>query len=690
MKRLLVNARCLVLLMSLLTSANLAVADVPEPLQQRQQQLSASLSRVSLAVVGVSDGLGVGSGIVVSRDGIVLTASHVVDSGRRSRRSTVTITYPDGREYRANVLGKNRDADAAVLKISDPAPDRDGFPFAEMGRLSQTSVGDWCFALGHPGGYRPDREAPVRIGRVLSVGNRTVVSDCAILLGDSGGPLFNMKGEVIGIHSMITSLITENRHVSIDSFHDDWDRLLAGDRWGRLRSIDNDIASSGFFGVNLKWKDFTPEVIRVLPNSPAEKAGMKSGDVLLKIEGEPIADRLDLGTTLDLLEEEQPIELIVRRRNGTEDTLKLITGDDSDPNVEDESVDGSERIPTVDDEEREREILEQLSDDRSIGRFEKRATDELKFYESTASVSEQSVVAVRDNGLLLCLGTVMSADGYILTKASELDGAIDPEIILPNGRRFRAKEMAADYSYDLMLLKVDAMDLKPASLRTETLPAGTMALVQDPRGKALIPTVVSVVAHTTESAKRAFLGITMPNPVENPNEPVGNGVRIVEVLAGGAAVRNGLQPNDKILSVDGHDVHDPDSLKQRIGAFKPGDKVAIRFMREDMIRTIEIVLTSKFTNENALLPLYREPELSGQFASTHAQGFPRALQIDADVYPTKVGGPLLDLNGQAIGIIIARADRFPTYAIPADAVQTVFEQLKAEAANKKPNPAVAE
>jgi S1-C subfamily serine protease len=113
-------------------------------------------------------------------------------------------------------------------------------------------------------------------------------------------------------------------------------------------------------------------------------------------------------------------------------------------------------------------------------------------------------------------------------------------------------------------------------------------------------------------------------------------------------------------------------------------------MREDMIRTIEIVLTSKFTNENALLPLYRDPDLTGQFASTHAQGFPRALQIDADVYPTKVGGPLLDLNGQAIGIVIARADRFPTYAIPSDAVQTVFEQLKAEAANKKPGQPAAE
>jgi len=136
MKRLLVPARFLLLAASLLIPSGLAVADVPEALQQRQQQLFASLAKVRGAVVGVSDGFGVGSGVVVSRDGIVLTASHVVDSGNRQRgrrQSTVRITFPDGKEYTASVLGKNRDADAAILRINDSPPDQNGFPFAEMG-----------------------------------------------------------------------------------------------------------------------------------------------------------------------------------------------------------------------------------------------------------------------------------------------------------------------------------------------------------------------------------------------------------------------------------------------------------------------------------------------------------------------------------------------------------------------------
>ena len=171
MKSLLVPARFLLLLLGLAIHTGSVLADVPEQLRERQQQLSKSLEKVRGAIVGVSDGMGVGSGVVVSRDGIVLTASHVVDSGRGPRRTRrtvperdVTITFPDGRQFPATVLGKNRDADAAVLKINQSSPDSAGFPFAEMGRTSETKVGEWCFALGHPGGHRPDRAAP-KIGR---------------------------------------------------------------------------------------------------------------------------------------------------------------------------------------------------------------------------------------------------------------------------------------------------------------------------------------------------------------------------------------------------------------------------------------------------------------------------------------------------------------------------------------------
>lgn len=663
-------------------------SEVPQPLQERQQQLFDAVARVRGCVVGVADGMGVGSGVIVSSNGIVLTASHVVENSRRGARRRgpgvparpVTVLFPDGSQYQAEVLGRNADADAAVLKISEPSRVGDGFPFAPMGRTSDTQAGQWCFAMGHPGGYRQDREAPVRFGRVLSVGSRTVVSDCAILLGDSGGPLFDLEGRVIGIHSMITSLIIENRHVAIDAFHNDWDRLLSGDRWGSLRAADNGLVESGFFGVQLRWKDFVPQVDEVVPGSPAEKSGLKEGDVLLQIAGGRIADRLDLATILALLESEQTVDLKIRR--GAEETLvQLTTGprENSEENGSDNSDRRSREDNLEQDERRQREILEQLSDTRPIGRHEKRAADQLSLYTGLADEHRNDVVAVRDGGPLLCLGTVMSADGYILTKASEIDKAIKLEVVVPKGGRFAAKEVARDISFDLALLKVDAKELDPVDFRDEPGRLGELALVQDPRGRPAIPTVISVVEHEMENSRRPFLGI---RPKSDQN-----GVRIEQVIPGGAAEKNGLRANDVILSIGGENLQTAEQLMARIQDFKPGDRVAVRYMREEKIETIDLVLTPRFTNENPLLDLYdtmRSEDGPGRFANTHAGGFPKVLQIDADVYPSKVGGPLLDLQGRTLGIVIARADRFPTYVIPASSVQEVFQKLRSEATQVKP------
>jgi serine protease Do len=238
--------------------------------------------------------------------------------------------------------------------------------------------------------------------------------------------------------------------------------------------------------------------------------------------------------------------------------------------------------------------------------------------------------------------------------------------------------LATDYAFDLMLLRIQATDLQPVTLEADRPSVvGELAVLQNGKGQALMPTVISVKTHTTEGANKAFLGIRM--------EIDDNGVRIERVLPGGAAQRNGMKEGDVIMSLNGRAVDHPTTLAAAIGVFKPGDKISVRFMRDERIRTIDIILTPKFVNDDAMLPLYRDEQFQGQFASTHAGGFPKVIQIDADVYPRQVGGPLLGINGKALGIVIARADRFPAFAIPADAVATVFEQLKIEAKNN-PNP----
>src|SRR5205807_4246056 len=95
---------------------------------------------------------------------------------------------------------------------------------------------DWCVVTGHPGGFRPGRSPVVRVGRILELNLTSprayLRTDCTLVGGDSGGPLFDMHGRVIGIHSRIGGSITANLHVPVDTYRETWDRLVKGERWG--------------------------------------------------------------------------------------------------------------------------------------------------------------------------------------------------------------------------------------------------------------------------------------------------------------------------------------------------------------------------------------------------------------------------------------------------------------------------
>lgn len=644
-------------------------------LNKRQEQLNISLKQVSPALVAVQDGFGAGSGVIVSADGIVLTASHVVDS-RRRRSPRLSVVFSDGSTYRCKLLGMNRSADAAMLKITEPYRQGPNFPFVELGESGKLQRGDWCFALGHPGGFRQERPAPVRLGRVLSVGDRTVVSDCAIVLGDSGGPLFDLSGKLIGIHSMITEVIVENRHVAIDVFRRDGDRMEAGETWGILQSEEIELAESPFFGTYLRWRDFTPEVSRVIRDSPADKAGIRPGDILLNISNQAFADPLELSALLVDLAEDQNVDVKVER-GGRDRTLKMTTGRHPDERQRLE-MEANDNI-TEEDEEHDRELKNQLTSFRRVGPYEKRSTEEMDRFDSVIERSRGCTVEFRELGRTLSLGTVMSRDGYILTKASELQNAVDPEVILPNGRRARMKELATDYEFDLMLVKVDTNSLAPPEWATEALPVGRILVTSDARGTPLLPGVVSVAARKLPTASKGFLGVQLGMQ--------GNPVHVVlkNILPGGAAQRNGLQEGDVILAINGRDIIDTRHMAETVGSFPPNARISIRFQRQDTVRTMDIVLTPQFVAEDgdAMLGRYSDPRNLGKFASAHNSGFPEAIQHDTDLYPNQCGGPIFDISGKAVGINVARAGRINSYAIPASAVLRVFGELLNKA-NEKP------
>ena len=638
-------------------------------LKTRQSQLDNALTKVLPALVAVQDGNGAGSGVVVSADGVVLTASHVVDSRRPRPSDRLHVVFPDGSRYRAEILGMNRSVDAAMLKITERPRNGTSFPHVDLGESSKLQRGDWCFALGHPGGFQENRPAPVRLGRILSAGYRTVVSDCAIVLGDSGGPLFDLSGQLIGIHSMITEVIVENRHVAVDAFRRDGDRMENGESWGKLRAHDNDLVETSFVGMVLRWRNFTPEVARVLRNSPADEAGVQPGDLLLAIADQAFADPLGLSTLLADIAENQRVKVRIDRV-GREKDLTMTTG--RKPTDEELALRADDGQFTDVDREHLSELKNQLTSFRRVGPFEKRSSEELDRFLPAVSHVRGSVVEFRELGETLALGAVMSNDGYILTKASELENVIDPECILSDGRRLKIREVAVDRAFDLMLVKVDARDLQPVQWATTPAPeAGRILITTDSRGTPLLPGVVSVAARTMRTSSKGFLGVRMTML------PRSNYVALLSVLPGGAAERNGLKKDDIILAINGTQIRNPGQMGDIVGSVAPNQKISLRFQRDDTVRTVDIVLTPQFwSDDQVMLDRYRDTENLGKFASAHNFGFPEALQHDTDLFPHQCGGPVFDISGKAVGLNIARAARITSYAIPATAVLRVFEELK--------------
>lgn len=196
-----------------------------DELRALEKQVAKVLDKVVPCTVGVRVGNGQGSGVMVSADGYVLTAGHV--SGEPGKDAVVIL--PSGKQLKAKTMGRNSGIDSGLIKISDAGP----YPFVDMGKSADLTRGQWVVAVGHPGGFRPNRTPVVRLGRVLFVNPVVVRTDCALVGGDSGGPLFDLDGRVVGIHSRIGSgSITENLHVPVDTYRESWDRLVAAESWG--------------------------------------------------------------------------------------------------------------------------------------------------------------------------------------------------------------------------------------------------------------------------------------------------------------------------------------------------------------------------------------------------------------------------------------------------------------------------
>lgn len=182
-----------------------------EDLQRIERRLQEVLPKVLPALVCIEVNNGSGSGILVSEKGLVFSAAHVV-----SKEGTVLkIILPDGTRLAGKTTAEDSRTDAGIAEIATRL--NKDLPRVEKAD-TLPRIGDWVFALGHGGGLDRKRGPMVRLGRVVSLKNDAVQTDCKLIRGDSGGPLFNLNGELIGIHSRVGSGLEDNLHVPMKEF----------------------------------------------------------------------------------------------------------------------------------------------------------------------------------------------------------------------------------------------------------------------------------------------------------------------------------------------------------------------------------------------------------------------------------------------------------------------------------------
>jgi serine protease Do len=235
---------------------------------------------------------GVGSGFIVSPDGVILTNAHVVDNAKE-----VTVKLTDRREFKAKVVGKDDQSDVAVIKI-----DAHNLPTVRLGDSSKLKVGEWVAAIGSPYGFDNSVTAGIVSAKARSLGESYVPflqTDVPVNPGNSGGPLFDLQGEVVGINSQIYSrsggfqglsfAIPINLAAKVEG------QLLASGHVtrGRLgvtvQAVSQGLADS--FGMKSPAGAL---VSSVDPDGPAAKAGIKPGDVITKLNGDDVVQSTDL------------------------------------------------------------------------------------------------------------------------------------------------------------------------------------------------------------------------------------------------------------------------------------------------------------------------------------------------------------------------------------------------------------
>lgn len=272
---------------------------------------------------------GQGSGFLISEDGYILTNHHVVGDA-----DEIEVTLQDGKKFKAKIIGTDPKSDVALIKIED-----EDLPFIELGDSDALEIGEWVIAIGSPFGLQATMTVGIVSAKSRGVGiadyEDFIQTDAAINPGNSGGPLLNIDGQAIGLNTAIVSNSPYGGYnvgigiaIPINMARKIKDQLLKSGKVTR-----------GFLGVMMQPEKISPElaeafgldenrgvlITKVIPDSPADKAGLKMEDVILQMDGKDVEDWQSFRNTVAMIEPGTEVDLVIFRDNKKEE-IKVTIG----------------------------------------------------------------------------------------------------------------------------------------------------------------------------------------------------------------------------------------------------------------------------------------------------------------------------------------------------------------------------
>ena len=305
-----------------------------------------------------------------------------------------------------------------------------------------------------------------------------------------------------------------------------------------------------------------------------------------------------------------------------------------------------------------------------------------KLFAPAVVKANESTVRVRAEGKDAALGTVVDPAGYILTKASELKGELS--VRLRDGTEYDAKYIGYDEKTDLALIKIDTPLPAVTFASKDKIVVGNFLAAPGMDDEPAAVGVLSVgtrvlrgIEEQIENSNKGFMGVNLKDP--------DSGIEGAEISAfppeGRSAAKEAkLKIGDVIIRVNDRSIKNRDDMMKLMNNFKPGDTIELTVFRDDEEMSFKVKLLPKSSIDRGDMQNRMGGALSGR-----RTGFPAIIQHDMVLKPVDCGGPLVDLEGNVLGINIARAGRVETWALPPDVVKPLIADLKA---GKLPPPKV--